>query len=70
MKDMNEQSRELLQPIVDLFSAADGGPAFSRLRHSFLPDMLEKRGDPNVDEFLLMVERMSRLCKLMMGEEL
>ena len=70
MSTPHEESGQLLQPMVDLFGGADGGPAFARLRHSFLPDMLAKRGDPTVDEFLLTVERMSRLCKLMMGEQL
>lgn len=65
----NHEAQDLLQPMLDLFSGADGGAAFARLRHSFLPDMLEKRGDPMVDDFLKMVEQMSRLCKIMLNEK-
>lgn len=66
--DHNEQSKELLQPILDLMSGTDGGAGFAKLRHEFLPEMLAKAeaNDPLPAEFILMVTRFSRLCKLMM----
>ena len=62
------RARELMQPIVDVMTGADGGVAFSRLYHGFLPDILEKAdaGDPLATEFILMVTRFSTLCKTMM----
>jgi hypothetical protein len=71
MSTPHEEAGDLLQPMLDLFGGAEGGVAFARLRHSFLPDMLAQRGtNQNVDEFLASVERMNRLCRLMMGEKL
>lgn len=69
MTQPEDESKVLLDPMLDLFSGADGGVAFAKLRHSFLPDMLSKRGDENVDEFLTMVERFSRLCTLMLEKK-
>jgi hypothetical protein len=33
----DDEAKRLLQPMVDLFGAADGGIAFIRLRHQVLP---------------------------------
>ena len=68
--DNGEQSRELLQPILDVMGGADGGVAFSRLRHEFLPDMLAKAesGDALAQEFVLMVRRFSKLCEVLQGK--
>jgi hypothetical protein len=71
MSTPHEEAGGLLQPMLDLFGGADGGVGFAELRHSFMPDMLAQRGtNPNVDEFLTMMERMNRLCKAMLGEQL
>lgn len=60
------EAGELLQPILDVFSGVDGGVAFARLRHSFLPDMLAAQAeDPTAVEFVLMVRRFSKLCLIM-----
>lgn len=63
-----ELSQALLQPIMDLMTGADGGVGFSKLRHSFLPEMLQKsaEGGELEAEFILMMTRMSMLCKTLM----
>lgn len=68
MSTPQEQAQALLQPILDLMGGADGGAGFARLRHSFLPEMLEKSaaGGKLEAELVLMVTRMSVLCKTMM----
>ncbi len=65
-----EQSRELLQPILDLMGGADGGVGFSKLRHDFLPEMLARTeaGEQLPAELVLMVTRFSVLCKTMMAK--
>jgi hypothetical protein len=54
--------------MLDLFGGADGGVSFSRLRHDFLPEMLQQSqgGNAMAGELILMVTRMSILCKTMM----
>ena len=62
-----EEARKLLDPILDVFGGADGGVAFSKLRHSFLPDALSKAGESNTtDQFLRMVGQFSKLCEIML----
>lgn len=63
--DFNAQSKALLDPMLDLFGGNDGGVAFSKLRFDFLPNMLEEsqNGNAMAAEFILMVSRMSVLCK-------
>lgn len=65
-----EQSKELLQPILDLMGGADGGVGFAKLRHDFLPEMLARSeaGESLPAEFVLMVTRFSTLCKTLMGK--
>ena len=52
--------------MIDLFTGADGGVAFAKLHHYFLPEILSQRGNsPEVDEFIKMIYQMSHLCELM-----
>lgn len=69
--DTQEQSQALLQPIMDLMTGADGGVGFSRLCHSFLPEMLEKTaaGGKLEAELVMMVTRMSVLCQTMLEKQ-
>ncbi len=66
----DDQSRELLQPILDLMSGLDGGVGFTNLRHGFLPEMLARSaaGEEMPAEIVLMVTQFSVLCKTMMGK--
>ena len=63
-----EQSKKLLDPILDVIGGADGGVAFARLQHNFLPEMIERYEalDPEAREFMLMVTRFSKMCELML----
>lgn len=69
--DFNAQSKALLDPIMDLMAGADGGVGFAKLRHNFLPEMLEKSagGGQLEAELVLMVTRMSVLCKTLMEKQ-
>lgn len=68
---MNQESKDragkLLDPILSVFGGEDGGVAFAKLRHQFLPEILDKAGTSvTVDEFILMVHRFSGLCEQML----
>lgn len=70
MSKSQTEAGEVLQPMLDLFSGADGGVGFSNLRHNFVPEMLQRRGEGGqVDEFIKMLYQMSRLCELMMEKK-
>ena len=45
MDNYEKEAIVLLNPIMDLFSGADGGVAYSRMRHGFVPKMIEKLSD-------------------------
>lgn len=63
-----DRAGELLQPILEVMGGTDGGVAFARLRHSFLPSMLEaaEKGAPLTVEFVTMVTQFSKLCSTML----
>jgi hypothetical protein len=51
----------MLNPILDLFSGADGGIAFVELR-GFI-EALEKQNDPSSAEILARIKGFSNLCQ-------
>lgn len=63
-----KKASELLIPMLDVFGGADGGGAFVKLQHKFLPDILEmaENGEPTAQAAVLMVERFSKLCAEML----
>ena len=65
-----EQSKILLDPILDLAGGTDGGIAFAKLSFQFLPEMLSRaeQGEPMAEEFVLMITRFSTLCKTLMEQ--
>jgi hypothetical protein len=71
MKHEVEEAQRLLQPMLDLFGGADGGVAFAKLRHGFLPDIIRvhtEKSTQTSEDFLRMVEQFSRLCQLMLDQ--
>lgn len=59
----HDEARELLKPMLDLFSGADGGVSYVKLHHHFLTDILSRRGeDSNIDGMLAAISLVSRLC--------
>jgi hypothetical protein len=63
MNQFNDEARELLRPMLDLFSGADGGVGYAKLHHHFLTDILSKRGEnSNIDRMLEAISLVSRLC--------
>lgn len=70
-KDNNTEAHDLLQPLVDLFSGADGGLAFTRMRHEFVPHVLERAaaGDEGAIKMLQYITIMSRLATTMLHVE-
>jgi hypothetical protein len=61
-----QKTRELIQPMLDLFGGADGGVGFVRMR-AFINDIIEKTDKSALEShFLSDLERMSRLCEGMM----
>ena len=71
MLSNSDLSRELCLPMLDLFGGADGGVAFAKLQHSFLPEMMEMQaaGNQHAAELMLMVTRMSVLCKTLLNKD-
>jgi len=62
---MDKEAKELLDPILNLFGAADGGVAFTLLRHQFLPSVLESGQYPDtVDSFKIVSEICRRILNL------
>lgn len=59
------QSKEILQPIVDLFTCADGGVAFTILRHDILPFAIS---DPQYGKQLAAFKVVSDICKNILKE--
>lgn len=70
MSNPQQQVDDLLQPILDLATGADGGPAFARLRFNFLPEMIARHeaGDKLATELVLHVSSFSRLCSILLKE--
>lgn len=56
----NEEARVILQPIVDLFTCADGGVAFATLRHSVLPAVIDSE---IYTEQVYAFQNVSEICK-------
>lgn len=73
MSDNFEEVKELMAPILDLFSGADGAVGFAKLR-AFVMEMKTKADATPYSysnktqevEFMTMVERFSKLCAMMM----
>ena len=59
--------QEIIDPIMDVFSGSDGGIAFAKLYHAYLPQWLEEEStNPQAKMVLDDLRRLSKLCKLMM----
>jgi hypothetical protein len=70
MMTPQEEAQAVLRPMIDLFGGADGGVGFAKLCHDFLPEMIKLRPEnPQADEFVKMMYRLSRLCELMMEKQ-
>ncbi len=63
----DKEIQEDIQPILDLFSATDGGAGFAKFRHKFCPDVYAQN-TPQAQEFKLMMKRMAHLSKIMMKQ--
>lgn len=64
----HDEAGKTLEPILTLFGGADGGVAFVRLRHSFLPSMYSQFEDnAQAAELIRVVEKFSKLCEVMLS---
>jgi hypothetical protein len=58
-------SKEILDPILVVFSGEDGGVAYANLFHRLMPDMIEKaKTNDRMEEIVKSFETVSKLCKL------
>jgi hypothetical protein len=71
MSNPQQQADDLLQPILDLATGADGGAAFTRLRFGFLPEIIARHeaGDKLATELVLHVSSFSRLCSILLKKD-
>lgn len=58
--------KEILDPMLDLFSGADGGVAFARLQHEVLPGLIQlaEANNPVAKQKLELIQQFSKLCKI------
>lgn len=64
MNSADDRVKEDLQPIVDLFTGADGGAGFAHIRHHLLVEVYSKENPSQVEQdFIKMVKQFSNLCK-------
>lgn len=56
--------KDVLQPITDLFTGADGGVGFARLYHALVPQLIElaAAGNPQAQQRLNTITEFSRIC--------
>lgn len=67
--NIDEQAKSVLDPILDVMSGADGGVAFAKLRHSFIPQILESAcADQNAEDILRAFKVVARACEIMQGK--
>lgn len=67
MSMMEKSVEELIDPILDVFGGADGGIGFVKLRHGFLPNLVDKTNRTELEESVLtMVKQFSKLCEEML----
>lgn len=60
-----------LQPILDVFSGADGGAAFSRIRHAFIPEIYCKEQNTDLEkQFIQVVKQFSRFCQAALDNQI
>ncbi len=67
-QELDKKIREDIQPLVDMFTGADGGSSFARFRHEFLPDVYRMDTEES-RQFKLMLKRMSALATMMMKSD-
>ena len=66
-KDDRQLAKELLSPILSVFGAEDGGVAFAKLQHSFLPQVVAAaKTEAQQEAMLKMVKQFSKLCEIML----
>lgn len=58
--DDDNIAREYVQNILDVFTGADGGMAFVKLRHVYLPAMIKDRDQ--FSDMLVAIEKLNKLC--------
>lgn len=67
----HKEAQELLSPILDVFGGSDGGSAFAKLQHAFLPAVLDAAAtNEKIAELVTMVRQFSHLCDLALKGEI
>lgn len=67
------RAKEILDPIIDVFSCADGGVSFANLRHVFMPNFIKIAEDEpdnaaaqqTIDSFIVV----SKFCKYLLNKK-
>lgn len=63
-EETKKKREELVDPILQLFGAHDGGVGFCSFYHLFLPELIEKsQTNSALAARLAEIERFSKLCK-------
>lgn len=67
--EAEQRSRAMLNPVLDVFSGADGGASFVRLQKGLLPALYSKAEEDRTqqeEDLLRTIEQFSRLCQAML----
>lgn len=67
------QAKEILDPILDVFAASDGGVSFANLTHGFMPNFIKIAEDEpdnaaaqqTIDSFIVV----SKFCKYLLNKK-
>lgn len=63
--EVDQQAKELLDPILSVFAGEDGGVSFARLRQEFIPHLImDSKTNVASSELLTMITQFSRLSKM------
>lgn len=71
-----DKAKALLQPLLDLFSGADGGIAFARLRHDILPEFIRQAEEEGTKsgvaaaEIVTIFKQMSALSQAILDKKI
>lgn len=68
-EEVRTQIKHDIDPILDLFGGSDGGVGFAKLYHDFLPRLYSNDEEISQDT-VVMIKQFSRLCKVMLGQQL
>lgn len=65
---MQRNSKEIIDPILDVMGGVDGGVAFAQLHHSLMPELIKAAAEGNEKAISIVkaFELVGQVCKLLL----